>query len=805
MTTCTVIARNYLAHARVLARSFAAQHDGERIAVLVIDDVEGAIRGSDEPFDVLTPGDLALDRDEFLRMAAIYEITELATALKPWVLQALLDGGTDVAMYLDPDMVVTAPLGALTDAAKASVDGIALTPHRLTPVPQDGRRPAETELLRSGVFNLGFIAVTDAARPFLAWWQSRLRRDCLINPDLGYFVDQRWIDEVPALWQPTIVRDPAYNVAYWNADERSLDGVALLHFSGFDPHVPHLLTRNTADTPRVLLSEHPELAGKAAAYAEALEAAGLETSRKTPYGFALASNGYALDRRSRHRYKEGLQQWTDNGWLEPPSPFSAGEAFVDWLRQVAPGNAARVSRYLVSVWHERPDLKAIYPSLSEPDGFLGWVVEHGAGAGIPSEMVPTPDVLTRPAASLHDLRATSGPTPPGEHGVNVVGYFAAESGVGESARLLVSALRAGRIPHALVGFNETPSRQTDPFGSQASTNSPHDINVICINADELVRFAQGPGKVIFDGRPTVGLWMWEVDVFPPEMADAARYVDEIWVGSEHTAQAVRASVDSRVGVFSFPPPVVALAPAEYARADLDLPDDRFVFLFAFDYLSVFKRKNPFGVVEAFMQAFAPNEGPLLVIKSIHGETDIPQLEALRAAVAHRPDIEIRDGMLSRAAHTSLVHACDAYVSLHRAEGFGLTTAEAMAIGKPVIATAYSGTLENMTANNSWLIPYRLIPVGDGAAPYPPEAHWADPDIDQAAAAMRTVFDDPDAARDRGQRAARDIAEHHGPAARVKFINERLRSLQNVRATAIAAPPPRSIARKVVNRLGSRGR
>ncbi len=778
MTTCTAVTCQNVANGRVLAQSYAAQHDGERIYALVLDDAERTIRSADEPFEVLTPGDLDLDRHEFLRLAALYEPAELAAAVKPWLLNALLDRGADDALYLDPDMLVLGSLRRLTDAAHTSADGIALVPHRLTPVPPDGLRPSEAELVRSGVFDLGLVAITRAAAPFLAWWKER--RD----------VDEAWVDQVPAVWHPAIVRDPAYNVGFWNADERDVAAAKVFHFAGFDPDIPHMLSNRVAHLPRVLLSEQPALAALVADYATALAAAGYGAARQSDYGFGRASNGFVLDRRSRDCYRDGGE--------ESPNPFLDGDAFVAWLRAPAIGGPPRVSRYLASLWRDRPDLRSVYPRLDEPEGLLMWARVYGqTDAGMPSELIPDDDAVAPPPESLASIRAERGLPSPRPFGVNVVGHFAAESGVGESARLVVSVLRAGRIPHELVGYVQTVARQGDPFGGHESNEATHDVNIVCINADELTPFVHGPGRTLFDGRPTVGLWMWEVDEFPASMAAAARYVDEVWMGSQHSAEAVRGAVD--VPVFTFPLPVVPLDAPILSRAELNLPADAFVFLFAFSFHSVVERKNPFALIDAFTRAFEPNEGPRLVIKSIHGDRNLPQLERLRAAAAHRDDIEIRDGVVSRAEHASLVHACDAYVSLHRAEGFGLTTAEAMAIGKPVIATGYSGNLENMTAENSWLIPYELVEVGPHATPYPAAAHWAEPDTAAAAAAMREVVDHPAEAAKRGERAARDIAMHHGPAARVKFINERLRALEGVRVIT-PPPPPAPIARRAVRRL-----
>jgi glycosyltransferase involved in cell wall biosynthesis len=146
-------------------------------------------------------------------------------------------------------------------------------------------------------------------------------------------------------------------------------------------------------------------------------------------------------------------------------------------------------------------------------------------------------------------------------------------------------------------------------------------------------------------------------------------------------------------------------------------------------------------------------------------------------VADRPDVILRDGYESEARQHSLMQACDCYVSLHRAEGYGLTLAEAMAVGRPVIGTAYSGNLEFMTADTSMLIPYTFTHVPFGCAPYPPGTRWAEPDIDAASAAMRAVASDPGWAAALGARARAHILEHHAPGSRVAFVRERLDALR----------------------------
>jgi FkbM family methyltransferase len=153
---------------------------------------------------------------------------------------------------------------------------------------------------------------------------------------------------------------------------------------------------------------------------------------------------------------------------------------------------------------------------------------------------------------------------------------------------------------------------------------------------------------------------------------------------------------------------------------------------------------------------------------------------------------------------ALFQRADSYVSLHRAEGYGLTLAESMALGKPVIATAYSGTLEVTTPANAWLIPYRLVPVGDGSAPYPPHSPWAAPDVTSAAAAMRAIVDNPEEAKRRGERAARDIAHLHSPERRAAFVAERIAALDAERPAGVpSAPRLVRLAKRVERKLRSR--
>jgi SAM-dependent methyltransferase len=355
-------------------------------------------------------------------------------------------------------------------------------------------------------------------------------------------------------------------------------------------------------------------------------------------------------------------------------------------------------------------------------------------------------------------------------GVNVAGYFQSVLGVGEAARQVVRALETGGVPVAPVGLTAANSRQDERLAPVGDAKALFPINLICVNADVLPAFTDDAGPEFFAGRYSIGLWWWEVSKFPDRWLSAFQHVDEIWVGSRHVADAL--TPVSPVPVVHIVQPVAVAEPPVIDRAELGLPEG-FVFLFSFDYHSVFERKNPLAVVEAFTRAFAPGDGPSLVIKSINHEHHPASHERLRQAAAAHPDVHLIDRHVSREERDALTATCDCYVSLHRSEGFGFTVAEAMAFARPVIATGYSGTMDFTTPANSYLVDYRLVPIGADADPYPADGEWAEPDVDHAARLMREVFENPDDARLRGERARDDLRERHSLEEAGRVMAERL--------------------------------
>jgi glycosyltransferase involved in cell wall biosynthesis/GT2 family glycosyltransferase len=772
----TVIARNYLAYARVLAESLARHNPATRLHVLILDDDDHSI--APEPaFEIIRADDLPFDPpSEFHTMAAIYDVTELATAVKPWVFAHLFGRGASAVIYLDPDIEVFDSLGPLEPLTREH--GMLLTPHITERLPQDGKRPDERDLLLSGIYNLGFLALSaEAAQRFLPWWRERLRRNCLNDPARALFVDQRWIDFAPALFEPVILKDPGYNVAYWNLPHRVLtrDGDHVLvngkplrffHYSGFSPREPHLLSKHQHGSLRVRLSDNPLLAALCERYAAAMEERGFADCYALPYGFAATAGGLPLDARARKALRRTvLEDEADGRATSMPNPFSpagAGDVVQRLLRPSPYGSG--VPAYLGEIWSEREDLRMAFPRIESVDAerFLDWVRTQGVREhDIPPQLIPSKTHEVRRAA-MHDRKL-----PPG---VNVYGYTFAESGTGQIVRSVVAALAAEKIPYAVVPFTRTISRQQHEFRDLGAAAPSFDTNLICVNADQVPLFFDSMRGQLLPAARNIGLWAWEVEDLPAAMAGSERYLDEVWGISSFTAAALARRLTKPVR--AFPLPVVVPEVRRRTRAELGMPDG-FLFLFCFDYDSVFQRKNPLAVVAAFRQAFRDRDDVVLYIKTTNAERHAAEAESLRAAVRGCTNIVIHDAYVTNDDYFSMLDTCDCYVSLHRSEGFGLTVAEAMALGKPVISTAYSSTLEFANESNSFPVPARIVEVGDDAPPYPSRSRWADPDVAAAAEQMKRVHSDPGAAAAVGARARADIEALHGPSARGPLLRRLL--------------------------------
>ncbi len=764
----TIAARNYLASVLLLASSLRATMPTWSFTAVLIDAADDELEQDAQRWpeiDFVGLSSLPFEKDTVARMQLYYGLTELATAIKPTVLAHLLERD-EIVIYVDPDIEIFAALDSLAFAARQH--GLALTPHVTSPGPRDGRDTAEEAYLTTGQFNLGFVAVSEEATSFLEYWAERLERHALIDFARGYFTDQKWVDAVPSLFEHQIITDVGCNVAYWNLHQRRLttsaDGSVLVngtplrffHFSGHDADRPLTLSKYAPRT-RVQVAKEPTLRRLLTERSARMRSLEMPTPA---YRWGRLPGGVALSGELRRGYWWAVDDALKDGAPLPPAPSwsSPSPAFDEWLEaQTRSG----LPRYALLFWRGSERARALFidPEKFETEAFAAWLLNQASFCAV------------APKAVLEALTLQEGSRPTLGHGVNVVGYLAGEFGMGQHGRMVAASIRAAGFPVSEVVL-EAPGQATRPTKATGVADPSMGRNVVVVNADVLGdKLVKTELWSSLQPRPTVGVWAWELASMPTSLVAASEALDELWCGSRFVAEALRSSAVS-CPVHVHPWLVEVPDRTHLERADLGLEEDRFLFGFAFDVASVAERKNPLGVLKAYLEAFSEADGAGLVLKMINAQgTKI--LDALRAAAGGRADVQLVDGAWRASEMRALLQHLDCYVSLHRSEGTGLTMLEAMAAGTPVIATGYSGNLDFMDDTVGRLVPFELIEVGPDATPYPSEALWADPDLGAASRFMRELANDRGVASKLGTAAQASIAEAHSRQAVAPWFAERL--------------------------------
>lgn len=338
---CTVVAQNYLPQALALYASVQEHSPETQLTIMVVDGDRKDLEVGRPNLRVVGIDYLGLEQREVLNLATIYDVVEFSTSIKPLFFLALLDEFTRVA-YLDPDTFVVSPLSELEGAIDQH--GIVLTPHFLEPIAPDSEVVSEVHSLTVGVHNLGFGAFGQASRPFLGWWWSHLRRECLIYPLLSIFVDQKWTDIGAVLFGAHSWRHGGYNVGPWNLHEREIvkrndrleimstgDPLRLVHFSGFDPHDPDAISVRLSVSLRGAGGATEEFRALSHQYAACVLRAQAEIGAPPAYRFAEDTLGRSLSKRLRKTYRRDL---LEDGSDHLPSPFLESERreFSRWRR-----------------------------------------------------------------------------------------------------------------------------------------------------------------------------------------------------------------------------------------------------------------------------------------------------------------------------------------------------------------------------------------------------------------------------------------------------------------------------------------
>jgi len=421
-------------------------------------------------------------------------------------------------------------------------------------------------------------------------------------------------------------------------------------------------------------------------------------------------------------------------------------------------------------------------------------------------------------------------------GINLAGHLSAPQGLGVAARNTTRLLDAKHVDWA--GFDVPPPAATAervPWASgharDARERAPHAVNLLHLNPPEVLELLwERPRWLELEARVTACVPFWEFPRVPPAWIEGLACMDAVLAPSHFVERAVRAALPD-VPVFHFPQAVWLDATPAPDRARFGIPERACVFVTAYDTRSDAARKNPLGALEAFARAFprgaaggAGSDDVRLVlrIQNARGRAAPAgsDVAALREQARRDPRVLIVDGPLAHGDVLALVASCDVYVSLHRAEGLGLPPLEAMSLGRPVVATAWSGNLDYMTNEDSLLVPAVETPVrGTGIRAYDPSRMgegqtWGEPDLAVAAAHLRALADDPELRARMGERAARAAAKQREASLAGTALAQLFEWAERggrpapacaaARARVAREAPARRVRRRIVNALRSVG-
>lgn len=362
-------------------------------------------------------------------------------------------------------------------------------------------------------------------------------------------------------------------------------------------------------------------------------------------------------------------------------------------------------------------------------------------------------------------------------GANVIAHFCYPSGLRVSAESMVQAMDIVGVSTSLRDL-QTDAKD-DPHHVNFRGMESHDVTILHTQPEPFLHAAYERAQ-LFERNPRtyrIAYWYWEFDSIPDSWISFAQTVDEVWAATEFVARGLRARLP--VPVRTLFPGVKLAACERRGKSHFGLRETSFMFLFTFHMMSVMERKNPLGLIHAFRKAFREEDAVQLVLKTSFGDRHPEQFRALREA-AMGSNIVLIDQVYSPDEVLSLMECCDAYVSLHRSEGLGLTMAEAMLMGKPVIATNFSGNVDFMNDDNSLLVPYELVKLGKPIPPYDADLEWAEPSIDEAARLMRRVYEDQAWAREIGARAKASAERQLSLEAAGRRLRERLDEIRTLR-------------------------
>ncbi|MEG0614752.1 MAG: glycosyltransferase family 4 protein [Oscillospiraceae bacterium] len=358
-------------------------------------------------------------------------------------------------------------------------------------------------------------------------------------------------------------------------------------------------------------------------------------------------------------------------------------------------------------------------------------------------------------------------------GINLIGYIKAQMGLGQGCRLIAAAVQESAIPFRIMDtrvgnpFNHNDNSWDDFIRKDLS----YSINIFHINPEQMPHLMLEMPEGALDRRYNIGIWLWELPDFPDEWLSAFSMVDEVWAPSKFNCESIAKKAGDKP-VTLIPYGITAEFDEALNRQYFGIPQDKFLFLSMYDSNSTIERKNPIGAIRAFKKAFAADEKQVGLVVKINNPKD-EDLEIINRELEGYENIYILKNTMKKIEVNSLIRDCDVFISLHRAEGFGLVIAEAMFLGTPVVATNWSANVDFMNEENSCPVDYKLQKIGNDCFVYKAYQEWAEPSIDNASEYLTRLFTDKDYYEKIKQAAVTFITEKFSVENSAKAIKERI--------------------------------
>lgn len=460
-------------------------------------------------------------------------------------------------------------------------------------------------------------------------------------------------------------------------------------------------------------------------------------------------------------HQQAFAQWLLLHGLREYPALAEGTATTNpvlaWLAQPHPaGGLPRIAR---AIWDSTARHQRLWPLPRRSRTYQHWLKRHWLQA----TQQPLPAYMALFGVSRRrrwlqrwlpvESDLVNRAVPPLQPGVNLIGYARHALGIGEDLRTTALALQQVGVDVEVIDFppGVLQGRELQAEPAALPPCAPHQATLLCLTAEETMRYLLSQGRALLKDRYVIGYWPWELPRWPSQWRQAFDLVDEIWVSSRHIQRSLQGETSKPVQLLPLCVDALFLgldplsdAQAQQQRRALDLPAKAVLALCSFDLSSSSQRKNPWGAIQAFQRAFPPllaggeRTDVVLVVKTFPPAQPHLEWERLKRVAAFDPRIHILEANLNRVQLSQLYGCCDVLLSLHRAEGYGRVLAEALQLGIDVIATNWSGNTDFFSGSLAHPVPFTLVPVPPGAYPHWPDQHWAEPDLATAAALLQQV-------------------------------------------------------------------